>query len=235
MNAEDMTGKRFGKLTAIALAEPTYTIRGIPRRQWLCRCDCGRERVVRADYLKRGQTTYCGFCGRPTDANLHWQKCKCCLYSELEDNKWKCWWGEDTKDTSKCKHFWGLSHNKLTGAKLKEGKCVICGAPTYNITEDTPIYCMEHRKYAEQDNKILDEAPRELLFSLIAGIFLRARNDYLTNADCQHTDAKVFFKSEWAQELSLSGFDAQLVLDQLDEEIEDGVQATTTIYARNKW
>jgi len=51
----DLTGQRFGKLTVLAPAE------NIDRRTaWLCRCDCGRERVVKTYYLRSGKVTSCG-------------------------------------------------------------------------------------------------------------------------------------------------------------------------------
>src|ERR1700744_640664 len=37
---EDLTGKRFGKLTVIKRIRDSSTYR---KRQWLCRCDCGIE------------------------------------------------------------------------------------------------------------------------------------------------------------------------------------------------
>lgn len=55
--ALDLTGQRFGRLTAIS---PTYE-RG-PHREilWRCRCDCGNETVVRGTTLRNGETRSCG-------------------------------------------------------------------------------------------------------------------------------------------------------------------------------
>lgn len=52
----DITGQRFGLLTAVRPA--SLTTKG--RVQWLCKCDCGKERTVRGDYLKNGHTRSCG-------------------------------------------------------------------------------------------------------------------------------------------------------------------------------
>ena len=104
------------------------------------------------------------------------------------------------------------------------GRCIICGKETISPDyRDVPIYCEEHRAYADKDDEILKTAPKELLFFLIRGIFIRARIDYMTNADGMKTDAEVFFRSLWAQDLSLSEFDATEVLKQMDEDIEDGL------------
>lgn len=54
---EDLTGKRFGRLTVLEEAEPANG------RRWLCRCDCGKERIVYGNSLKRGTTKSCGCLG----------------------------------------------------------------------------------------------------------------------------------------------------------------------------
>jgi len=51
--AVDLTGQRFGLVTALSLA-PTL---GSGAR-WRCRCDCGHERVIDAHILKRGVTSH---------------------------------------------------------------------------------------------------------------------------------------------------------------------------------
>ena len=49
-------GNRYGKLVVIERAENNN--RG--EAQWLCRCDCGCEKVVRANDLRSGRTISCG-------------------------------------------------------------------------------------------------------------------------------------------------------------------------------
>lgn len=53
---EDLTGKRFGRLTAIRLDEE----RTNKDAYWICRCDCGNETSVYAQSLKNGKTKSCG-------------------------------------------------------------------------------------------------------------------------------------------------------------------------------
>ena len=52
----DLTGQRFGKLTAINKLPPQLD--GVTR--WLCKCDCGNEHVVAYTNLKNGHVTSCG-------------------------------------------------------------------------------------------------------------------------------------------------------------------------------
>ena len=54
-----MIGTRFERLIVIAAAEPEIQA-GHPRPRWLCRCDCGTEKVVSAGHLRSGHTRSCG-------------------------------------------------------------------------------------------------------------------------------------------------------------------------------
>lgn len=51
----DLTGKRFGKLTVVAFDRYENG-----SSWWLCRCDCGGEKVVNRKYLMNGHTWSCG-------------------------------------------------------------------------------------------------------------------------------------------------------------------------------
>lgn len=51
----DLTGQRFGKLIVLHPAENIGK-----QTAWVCRCDCGRETVVRTSTLRSGSTTTCG-------------------------------------------------------------------------------------------------------------------------------------------------------------------------------
>lgn len=51
----NLTGQRYGRLTVVGPAE---NIGG--RTAWLCRCDCGRETVVRTCHLRAGHVVSCG-------------------------------------------------------------------------------------------------------------------------------------------------------------------------------
>lgn len=55
----DLTGQRFGKLTAL---EPAENIGS--RTAWLCRCDCGQKLAITTRQLRAGLRTSCG-CDKP--------------------------------------------------------------------------------------------------------------------------------------------------------------------------
>lgn len=61
--ARDLTGLRFGLLTAMARVAPALrrqAQRGSRIAEWECICACGRKTVVRSDVLTQGRTRSCG-------------------------------------------------------------------------------------------------------------------------------------------------------------------------------
>ena len=54
--AAELTGQRFGRLTVLSRAENGKH----GNTRWLCRCDCGNEKIVPADNLLYGYTKSCG-------------------------------------------------------------------------------------------------------------------------------------------------------------------------------
>lgn len=55
MKKLDLTGQCFGRLTVL---RPAENIGG--KTAWVCRCDCGRETVVKTHHLRCGHTKSCG-------------------------------------------------------------------------------------------------------------------------------------------------------------------------------
>lgn len=52
---QDLTGKRFGRLTVLKKAPSKNK-----KSYWLCRCECGNEKIVEDSHLKSGHTKSCG-------------------------------------------------------------------------------------------------------------------------------------------------------------------------------
>jgi hypothetical protein len=55
---KDITGQKFGKLTVISYSETRNK-----KPFWLCRCDCGKEKIMKGSSLKNGSAASCG-CAR---------------------------------------------------------------------------------------------------------------------------------------------------------------------------
>jgi hypothetical protein len=68
---EDFTGKKFNRLTVLGLHETRKVgqKRKINQYRWLCRCDCGNERIVPSCHLKSGHSQSCG-CWREEQKRL---------------------------------------------------------------------------------------------------------------------------------------------------------------------
>lgn len=60
-HTSNLTGQRFGRWTVIKLAGRNPKS-GEP--MWLCKCDCGTEKVVRSSSLKSGASRSCGCLSR---------------------------------------------------------------------------------------------------------------------------------------------------------------------------
>lgn len=52
----DITGQRFGRLTALRLAERDHNL----RTRWRVRCDCGTEKDVDGAHMRYGRIKSCG-------------------------------------------------------------------------------------------------------------------------------------------------------------------------------
>lgn len=57
---QDLTGKKFGKLTVISRATDYIKPTGHKIIQWDCLCECENKTMVRGEYLKSGHTKSCG-------------------------------------------------------------------------------------------------------------------------------------------------------------------------------
>lgn len=58
--AKDITGKRFGRLLALGPVGVIKFPSGANHVRWLCRCDCGNEKVISIAKLSTNYTKSCG-------------------------------------------------------------------------------------------------------------------------------------------------------------------------------
>ena len=59
-NFKDLTGKKFGELLVKQRVEVPEYVKSKSHSYWLCKCNCGNEKIVRGAYLTRGSTESCG-------------------------------------------------------------------------------------------------------------------------------------------------------------------------------
>ena len=62
INFVDIVGLRFGKWVVIKKAERPKNLKN-EAVYWLCKCDCGNEKIISGNSLRRGNSTSCG-CAR---------------------------------------------------------------------------------------------------------------------------------------------------------------------------
>lgn len=67
---DDLTGRKYGKLTVIRQAEDFVGNDGKHRTKWSCVCECGGKLDVLGCNLKRGNSQSCG-CTRPESFKKH--------------------------------------------------------------------------------------------------------------------------------------------------------------------
>jgi len=84
----DLNGKRFGRLTVIAR---DGSHRG--KALWLCKCDCGNEKIAESCHLRTGATTSCGCYQkeRASESNVTHGDSRSRLYYEWQHLKRRCY------------------------------------------------------------------------------------------------------------------------------------------------
>jgi hypothetical protein len=67
----EMIGRQFGRLAVIAAAAPAFKSDGRSRRRYVCRCQCGVEKVITGELLRSGNTQSCGCFRKEEMKRLH--------------------------------------------------------------------------------------------------------------------------------------------------------------------
>lgn len=94
MRMVDITGQKFGRLTAIMPTEKRQNGKVV----WLCECECGNETLVTSNRLRSGNTSSCG-----------------CLYAETRKGMLKHG-GTGTR----LYRIWKAMHNRCNNKNTKD-------------------------------------------------------------------------------------------------------------------
>lgn len=81
--AEDLSGRKYGNLTVVRQEESRKYDNGRVMAMFLCRCDCGVEKVISATRLRTGKVTSCG-CMSP-------KPLRSCYLEDLTGKKFGRW------------------------------------------------------------------------------------------------------------------------------------------------
>src|ERR1700687_603522 len=66
-NIKDLVSKRFSRLIVISITDKRTKSRNVI---WLCKCDCGKEKLVDYNTLNKGKTKSCGCLKKETKPNF---------------------------------------------------------------------------------------------------------------------------------------------------------------------
>lgn len=125
-NALDLTGQKFGLLTAIKKVKSrkghTY---------WLCECECGQQKEIQTTHLTRGKTKSCGSCLKKGTKEISLEKKKCILCGQefQPNNGARVYCYECNPIGLSCAEAQKRKKQKLKQllVKYKGGKCERCG------------------------------------------------------------------------------------------------------------
>ncbi|MFP5528102.1 hypothetical protein ACLGL1_06465 [Peptococcus simiae] len=204
--AENLIGGKYGKLTVIKRVENKNS-----RVSWLCKCDCGNEKVTTAQLLKSGKTKSCG-CLRGFQSNhykdISGKKFDRLLVIEptnLRDNRgsiiWKC--------LCDCGNECIVTEDNLVRKKTTSCGCrkkEICSNITnlVSLYQDTSYTFLKFRKNVRSDNKCGVRGISKLKngrFRATIG-FKKIRYDLGTYSTLQ----EALFKRKYAEEILHEGF-----------------------------
>ena len=186
-----LIGKRFGKWTVL------YRISNNETKKifYMCRCECGAKKPVRADALKRGKSTGCKHCTKLVDLKNqqfgHW---KVIEYAGTDKNRNAMWL---------CKCNLCDKTYKVASSNLLSNKSTCCR------------YCsnQQFKKHGESNSRIY-----RIWVKMRARCYnkqYKAYKDYgargITVCDMWKNDSTAFI--EWAKK---SGYRDNLTLDRID-------------------
>lgn len=109
----DLTGQKFGRLTAIKFSHFDKW----RRSYWLCKCDCGNEKIINSRGFKNGSTKSCGCIRRLELTGQRFGRLIVIEFSHFNKRGNSCWL---------CKCDCG-NHTTPQGSNLKYGDTKSCG------------------------------------------------------------------------------------------------------------
>lgn len=122
---KDLTGQRFGKWTVIK-----FDHRKGKSYYWLCRCECGEEKIVRSDGLINGRSKSCG-CSKESVELTQGKRFGSLVLIRKTNELYK-----DGSYLYECKCDCGNTI-KTTSSRLKNGHIQSCGCGRYQIDDLT--------------------------------------------------------------------------------------------------
>lgn len=157
-NFIDLTGQRFGRLTVIKRVEVPVKKGQRKRIKWLCKCDCGNEKIIGTDNLRWGGTKSCGCLSRQISSIIGKRKKKYNRYDLLGDygigytSKNELFYF-DLEDYNKIKDYcWFIDSNGYLVAKDEHHNNIKLHRKILNL-EYGDNKCVDHINHDKMDNR----------------------------------------------------------------------------------
>ena len=197
--AEDLRGRRFGKLTVIERAPNYISPSGRASTMWKCKCDCGTVLSIRSSHLKEGKSKSCGCNGGKLINIIGHKFGKLVVVEKINDKnqrvKYKC--------------------------KCNCGNIVL--VDSYNLRHGiaNPCDCSQKKQNGVYNAAYKHGGSKTRLYSIWQGMLNRCRNPNVNRYDhyggrgisvCNDWNDFVAFQN-WA--LS-NGYSAELSIDRID-------------------
>lgn len=127
--AIDLTYKRFGQLIVKERAKKPSKVKN-KKAYWLCKCDCGKERVVEGSSLRIGQTLFCGC--------LRNERIRTARNKEPGFTAKHALWLDYRWRARKSSVFFDITEDKFI--ELTSSRCHYCGKPPLQISNAPGTY-----------------------------------------------------------------------------------------------
>lgn len=188
MRSQDLTGKKYGKLTVLGRGEDYVSPSGSRLLRWKCQCECGNVINATTSQLKRGISS-CG-CTSRRESLIGLQFGKLTVISEAEDYvspkglhmaKWHC----------RCDCG---SEIDVLGMSLKNGDTKSCGCSNYKINRPSKDYSGQQFGELSVIRKIEGSKPTKYICQCSCGREVEVLQKYLTSGRKFHCGCKTIRK-----------------------------------------
>lgn len=154
-NFRDISGMKFGRLTAISLYEAASRSNRLSSSKWLCECECGKQKIAEVTDLSRSTIKSCGCLHKEHARNLNLLPESQCnfnvLYKKYQRNATKRFLNFELTEeqfqilTKGNCHYCGLEPIQIEYVKSSNGKYTYNGLDRKNnmlgYTLDNVVSC----------------------------------------------------------------------------------------------
>lgn len=180
---KDLTNKKFGRLTVISRNGISIVNGTSGRITWLCKCDCGNEKIAVGIYLTTGRTKSCGCLTCPTEKEFDQRtRDRIKKYTQI-DTETGCW------------NWTGFIYSFGYGLTSHKGKDILAHRASWKVFKgDIPngmyvLHKCDNRKCVNPDHLFIGTA-KDNTQDMIAKGRARSKPNKGINHGCAKLDEK---------------------------------------------